>query len=156
MANTRVLQILIPSSILGCSTFTMEKPTEEGVMTHELFFSVLLATKLIGHIKHLEQKGEGAYAAHKALNKFYDDVVDVADTVIETYQGYKKEIVKYTPIGLTVGWDMTALDYLETLRIMIEEYRYEMIPKEQTHIHNELDNLVTLIDGTIYKLTFLQ
>lgn len=136
----------------------MEKPieqTNETTMTEKIFFSVILASKLIGHIKHLQVEGAGAFAAHKALNKFYDEIVDVADAVIETYQGYKKEIVEYDPIGLTIGWDMSALGYLETFRLMLEEYRYEFIPKEQTHIHNELDNLVTLIDGTVYKLTFL-
>lgn len=137
----------------------MEKQNDttstEMKMTPEIFFGVLVSADMMGHIKHLQETGEGSYAAHKALNKYYDEAIEIADAVIETYQGYKREIVEYDRKALTFGFDLTAMEYLEAIREMIEEYRYEVIPKEQTHIHNELDNFMTLIDGTIYKLTFL-
>jgi hypothetical protein len=125
-------------------------------ITPEVFFGVLVSAGTISHIKHLQVEGEGSFAAHKALNKFYDEVVEIADAVIETYQGWKKQIVQYDADAIIAGLHSTPMEYLEGMRAMVEESRYDIIPKEQSHIHNELDNLVTLIDGTIYKLTFLK
>jgi hypothetical protein len=129
---------------------------QEPKMTEQLFFSVLLAGKLIGHIKHLEQHGEGSFAAHLALEEYYKGANKIADKVIETFQGYQDRLITYDSTGLLLGWDMEAKQYLELVRVMIEDHRYEIIPKEQTHLHNELDNYVTLIDQITYKLSFLK
>lgn len=130
-----------------------EDELDESNITPEIFFSLLVSAGSVGHILHLQAK---TFAAHKALQKYYEDVVEIADAVIETYQGWKKELVEYDNDTLGAGFDEQPVDYLQAFRIIIEEHRYDIIPKEQTHIHNELDNLVTLIDGTVYKLTFLK
>lgn len=126
---------------------------EPNSVTEEAFFSLIVSAGAVGHILHLQST---SFAAHKALQKFYEDVVEIADAVIETYQGWKKEIVQYDCEILGAGADETPLDYLGAFREIVEEHRYEFIPKEQTHIHNELDNLVALVDSTVYKLTFLK
>lgn len=127
-------------------------------VTKECFFGAIVSAGTIGHIKHLQQTGEGSFAAHLALDEFYKTVRKIADSVIETYQGYAKEIVKYDLTCMIDCADeaITAEDYLGDLREIIADYRYTYIPKTETHIHNELDNLMTLIDGVVYKLTFLR
>ena len=47
------------------------------------------------HKLHLKVKGDGSYAAHKALNKLYDALADHADTLIEGYQGASERILDY-------------------------------------------------------------
>lgn len=125
----------------------------ESLLTE--FFSMLLGAKLVGHIHHLQVKGVGSYAKHKALNKFYDEAGEIADTIIETYQGCDKELVEYEPEALVYGINMDALEYLEDLRVVIQEGR-KLEDLSESHIQNEIDNFVTLIDQTVYKLTFLQ
>jgi DNA-binding ferritin-like protein len=36
------------------------------------------------HIAHLQTR---SYAAHKALNEYYDGIVDIADSLAEAFQG---------------------------------------------------------------------
>jgi hypothetical protein len=131
---------------------------EAGTMTPEIFFGALVTAVSIGHIKHLQMQGEGSFAGHLAMLEFYKGAIKIADAVIETYQGYKKEIVEYDCEAFCdcVKKEVTALDYLNMLRETIQDYRYDIIPKKESHIHNELDNMVTLIDGVVYKLTFLK
>jgi len=130
----------------------------ESTLLESVFFGGIVSASMIGHIKHLQQEGEGSFAAHLALKEFYKESVKIADAVIETYQGYKKQITTYDLefVAELIARDVTALEYLEGLREGIQTNRYEVIPKEESHIHNELDNMVALIDGTIYKLTFLK
>ena len=34
------------------------------------------------HLAHLQIKGSGAYAAHKALQGFYDSIMDLVDSLV--------------------------------------------------------------------------
>ena len=40
------------------------------------FMSTLMSARTQAHVFHLGTKGPGSFAAHKALNEFYDDSVD--------------------------------------------------------------------------------
>ena len=44
----------------------------------------LLHARTNAHILHL---GTTSFAKHKALNDFYDEIVDLVDTLAEAYQG---------------------------------------------------------------------
>ena len=51
-------------------------------------FSKLFESREMAHIYHLQVRGdEGSYAAHMALGSFYESVLDLADEIIEVYQG---------------------------------------------------------------------
>lgn len=119
------------------------------------FFSMLLGSKLVSHIHHLQCRGEGSFAKHKALEEFYEGANEIADTIIETYQGYSEELAKYNSEDLTYGLDMETLDYLKTLRQAIEDGR-KLPQLEASNLQNEIDNFITLIDQTVYKITFLK
>jgi len=120
------------------------------------FFSLLLASKLIAHIHHFRVTGEGSYAKHKALNEFYDAAGEIADTIIETYQGCKKELVEFDTEDLMYGVNIDSLSYLRGLRAVIQLGRKNGKLRNESNLQNEIDNFVTLIDQTVYKLTFLK
>ena len=48
------------------------------------FIGCMFLARDVAHSVHLNTR---SYAKHKALNKFYDGIVDLADTFAEMYQG---------------------------------------------------------------------
>ncbi len=61
------------------------------------------------HIAHLQTK---SYAEHKALNKFYDSIVDLADDFAEQYQGATSEII--TRVGnISIKEGVMIVPYLK-------------------------------------------
>ncbi len=61
------------------------------------FVSTLLASRTQAHIYHLQTP---SFAAHKALNEYYEEIVDIIDGIVESYQG------KY---GIITGYGNVAL-----------------------------------------------
>ena len=53
----------------------------------ERIASMFFHSRTQSHVFHLRVRGAGAYAAHKALNEYYDEVVDIVDGLVESYQG---------------------------------------------------------------------
>ncbi len=92
------------------------------------------------------------YSAHKALNEFYDDVIDLVDTLIEAYQGLHGKVEGLKNIMSTDK--MSAIDYLEELREMTAEGREQFF--EEPELQSDVDAILSLIDGTLYKLKELK
>lgn len=59
--------------------------------------AILFLARELTHREHLKVKGPGSYAKHKALNEFYDGVVEQADRFAECYQG-KYGIIEDIPL----------------------------------------------------------
>ena len=115
--------------------------------------SLLFASRTQAHIFHLQTS---SYAAHKALNGYYDDIVDLTDGLIESYQG-KYGIVSDYIGAVTVINKATQTEvnkYFTDLLSMVETIRKE-IPQD-SYIQNQTDAIVELITGTLYKLKYLQ
>ncbi len=125
-------------------------------VTEQYFFGMLIGSEVITHILHLQAQGENASSKHNALAGLYEAIPDLVDSIIETSQGAMNKILDYDPEGLSCGAGMEALEYLKKLRKMTSDNRYDIIAKEYSNIHNELDNFITILDKTIYKLTFLK
>ena len=51
----------------------------------EDFVSLVLLDRDLAHLAHWKTK---SYAEHKALNEFYDSVLELIDGFVEQYQGY--------------------------------------------------------------------
>jgi len=132
------------------------EPKEEKVDNLKEFFSMLLGSKLVGHVHHFQTEGEGSFAKHKALQEFYESANDIADTIIEVYQGCTLSIVEFSADTLTYGVGMDSIEYLTELRWAIQEGRKIKVLADESHIQNEIDNFIALIDQTTYKLTFLK
>ena len=116
------------------------------------FVSTLLASRTQAHIFHLQTP---SFAAHKALNDYYDEIVGVTDGLVESYQGKYGIITGYGNIALQEYQSCEAIIvFFETLCMYIEKSRQLIC--QDSYIQNQIDEIVALIKSTIYKLRFLK
>lgn len=119
------------------------------------FFSKLWESREMAHIYHLQVRGdEGSFAAHKALNDYYDGILDLIDNMIEVYQGQYEIIEGYDTIDTSSTKTKEKLEYFLELVQFIKDTRYKALLEEDTHLQNIVDEAVALIYKTIYKLKF--
>lgn len=118
-----------------------------------MLIATLFLARDLAHREHLKATGPGSYAAHVALGEFYSGIVDLADTLTETYQGRFERLVDI-PL-LANDADGSILDTLRAQREWIREARYDAIPKEESPLQNIIDEVEALYCSTIYKLKFL-
>ena len=118
----------------------------------EKLISTLMASRDQAHIFHWQTTGPGSYAAHIALNTYYDAIPELVDSLVETYQG-KHGIVKgYEPAERFDEYSKDGVvKYFKALAMFIERM-YAKFPKEDTNIINQLDSVKDLIYTTLYKL----
>jgi len=103
------------------------------------------------HVFHLQTK---SYAEHKALNKYYDGIVDLTDSLIESFQGKYNILTGYENYALddykdnaqTIVYFKALLKTVETLRTSVSSDSY---------LQNQIDTIIELITSTLYKLRFL-
>ena len=119
--------------------FTTVKP--------ELIFGQLFQSRDMMHITHLQTVN---YAEHKALNSYYDGILDLTDNLIETYFG--------TIGGKRINFKIPASEYMNPTQHLTQLKDYLMkhrgvLGSENTHIQNILDEIIGLITQTIYLLT---
>ena len=115
------------------------------------YVALLFLARDIAHRVHLKTR---SYAEHKALNEFYDEIVDKADDFAEAYQGCYNELLNI-PL-LTNEYKGNIVDVLEKQKQWIESNRNAIVPRENTALHNIIDEAVGLYDSTLYKLRFLK
>lgn len=113
----------------------------------EKILAILFLSRDLAHIEHLRTK---SYAQHKALQSFYEGVIDKADSLAELYQG-RNGIMKDIPLMDDESSDNIA-DTLESYMKIIEDTRYKAVDKADTPIQNEIDSVVGLYLSTLYKL----
>jgi DNA-binding ferritin-like protein len=114
------------------------------------FVGMLFLARDVVHSVHLNTR---SYAKHKALQKFYENIIDVADDFAETYQGRYGLI---GPISLMSAKKTTnVIEFLEGQLAEIEEARYDICDKTDTPLQQLIDNIVELYLRTLYKLRFL-
>jgi len=118
-----------------------------------LLLGTLMQSRNQAHIYHLQVQGVGSYAAHKALNKYYDEIVDKIDGLAEGIQGRYGIITGYR-MADTIREDNNARMYFDGLSKFVEGIR-KQIPQD-SYIQNQVDEIVDLIESTKYKLKFLQ
>ena len=102
------------------------------------------------HVLHLKTR---SYAAHKALNEFYDGIVDLTDSIAEGYIGEHGLIDNFPPRYTPVD---DPIKLISDLKEWIEQHRYEAVEAEDTYIQNVIDEVVMLCSSTIYKLRILK
>jgi hypothetical protein len=114
------------------------------------FIGQLFLARDVTHSVHLNTR---SYAKHKALQKFYEGIVDLADGLSEAYQGRHGLM---GPITLhSAKKSNNIIEFLEDSLAQIEASRYEVIDKSDTALHNLVDGIVELYLSTLYKLKFL-
>lgn len=114
------------------------------------FIGNLFLARDVAHSVHLNTR---SYAKHKALGKFYDGVIDLADKFAEAYQGRHGLI---GPISLHSARKTSNItEFLEDNLKEIEDARYKVCDKSDTALQNIIDEIVGLYLSTLYKLKFL-
>lgn len=101
------------------------------------------------HIAHLTTT---SYAAHVALNEFYDGIVPLADGFAEAAQG-RYGILKYPAICPKSGDREKPVTIPQELRSWIDANRESATTDSE--LQNSIDEILSLCDSTIYKLRFL-
>jgi DNA-binding ferritin-like protein len=105
------------------------------------------------HKLHLQVRGDGSYAQHKALNEVYDALPDLADTIAEGYQGACEVILAYESEGLAILNSVDdAIEYMREIKMQVDELQAVMPHSE---IVNNLDLVKDAINSAKYKLLFL-
>jgi DNA-binding ferritin-like protein len=114
------------------------------------FIGLFFLARDVTHSVHLNTR---SYAKHKALQKFYEGIIERTDDLAEAYQG------RYGLLGpITLHSAKTTsnvVDFLQEQLDEIEAARYDVIPKTDTALHNLVDNIIELYLSTLYKLRFL-
>lgn len=119
----------------------------------ELGFDLLQgATKV--HLNHLLISGDKSYAAHKAMNEFYDEISDLADSYIEQYQGATETLMEFSK-SYEFPVMKTSNDCVVYLRQLYTKITLVQSKCSYSEIINTLDEIKSLINTTKYKLIFL-
>jgi hypothetical protein len=120
-------------------------------MEFSKFISYLFHSRTQTHIFHLQTP---SYAEHKALQKYYEGIIDLIDGLVESYQGKNGIITDYTNFNLKQYQSKEqVVAYLETLCEAAYQ-AYEVT--EDSYLQNQIDTVTELIKSTIYKLSYLK
>ena len=114
--------------------------------------SFLLHSRTQTHIFHLQTD---SFAAHMALNAYYDGIIPLVDGLVESYQGKNGILTGYSNFNLLEYTNVgEVIVYLQGLTNTIEKLR-QGIPQD-SYIQNQIDTVVELVESTSYKLKFLK
>lgn len=136
---------------------SLKKPEEKsgGVKRKGHGMAKLITEMLHGATKtHMTHLKTTSYAAHIALNEFYNALPDLADGLAESWQGVTESLLDYPEASVRqISTPKEAISYLKEM--------YDMVQGVQDHckyseIINDLDLVKTQINITKYKLIFLK
>ena len=111
-------------------------------MTPGKFIGTLFHSRDTMHIAHLQTT---SFAEHKALNGYYDNILDLTDKFTEAYFGRFKRVEIVIPESKV----MDSTSHLKELQSIVDTERINY-PSE---IQNIMDEILSLIDKTLYLLT---
>jgi hypothetical protein len=133
----------------------VEKPEILGEGSHpSKFFSKLFESREMAHIYHLQVNGDmGSHAKHTALGEYYDEVLELIDSIIEAFQGQYGIIEEYDVIDTSETRSKDTIEYFNELARFIKEER-KCINLDDTHLHSIIDDIVVLLYKTLYKLKY--
>jgi hypothetical protein len=114
------------------------------------FIGLFFLARDVTHSVHLNTR---SYAKHKALQKFYENIIDLADNFAEAYQGRHGLV---GPISLmSAKKTSNVIEFLENQLAEIESVRYDVCDKDDAPLQNLIDGIIELYLSTLYKLRFL-
>lgn len=129
---------------------------EEKVETSGInnLVSKLLHSRTQVHVFHWQTKSQSSFAEHTALGGFYDEIGDLVDGLVESYQGKYDIITGYDSPKIENYKDVEQLiSYFKSLDVEIEKDRKSV---GESFIQNQIDTIQELLYSTLYKLRFLK
>jgi hypothetical protein len=116
----------------------------------EKMVSHILFSQVQSHVFHLQTD---KFSEHEALKDYYENITELFDSLIETYQGKNEIIQNYSTFPIKkYESNKKTLVYFEELYSVIKDV-YNDTPAE---IQNILDDILVLINETTYKLKNLK
>jgi hypothetical protein len=115
------------------------------------FIATLFLARELAHRYHLSTK---SYSQHKALQNFYEDLLDLTDDLAEITQG------AHGLLDIPILTEKKS--YKEPLYCIadklqyIEANRYKAYSKDDTALQNKIDEIVAVFLTAIYKLENLK
>lgn len=114
--------------------------------------SLFMHSRTQAHVFHLRVKGSGSYAAHLALQSYYEGIVPLIDLVAENYQG-KHGLIEFEEVE---GLDNNAaidniVSYFSKLIEALDKLRKDE-KLQSSSIQNQIDTIDELLSSTKYKL----
>jgi hypothetical protein len=112
-----------------------------------LFTLTLLHSATNAHLMHFKTR---SYSEHKALRQYYDGIVDLVDTLVESYQGLYGIVEDYPNVYHS---PKDPVKYFESLQKFVKDARQDL--PQDSELQNVIDEIADLINSTTYKLKFL-
>jgi hypothetical protein len=106
------------------------------------FIGMLFQSRDMMHLMHLKTE---SFAEHKALNAYYDGILELTDGFTESYFGYYGRL----DISIPQSTAEDAITHLKSLAKIIDAER-ENYP---SCLQNILDEMSALVYKTLYLLT---
>lgn len=113
------------------------------------FVLMLLHAVTNTHLLHLKSR---SYSEHQALGAFYPALEELVDALAESMQGKYEALLEYSDDY--VAPQDTAIEELEAISEYVQAARVEL--PQDSEIQNQIDEIQSLVNSTIYKLTFLR
>ena len=112
------------------------------------FLAHLLHSSTAAHFMHWSTN---SYAKHKALQKYYEEIIDLADSLAEAYMGRYEQLKKFQVEFHSMN---DPVNYLTGIKDFVADAR-EHLP-DDTELQNIIDEIADLINTTLYKLKYLE
>lgn len=113
-------------------------------MTPGKFIGMLFQSRDIMHLAHLQTT---SFAEHKALNGYYDGILELTDNFSEVYFGRFKRVEIVVPEAKI----MSAVEHLKEMQSLVEGERNNYT----SELQNIMDEMLSLINKTLYLLTLV-
>ena len=113
-------------------------------MTASKFIGTLFQSRDAMHIAHLQTK---SFAEHKALNAYYDGILDLTDSFTEKYFGRNGRVEIIIPESKV----QDAVSHLKSMQAIIEVER----DNYSSDLQNIMDEMLGLVNETLYLLTLM-
>lgn len=109
----------------------------------------LFAARTAAHMAHFKTR---SYAAHVALQAFYEDIVEAADSFCEAYQGLFAVIDEYPEVPIPAA---DPLIFLVDLADWLKANRTKACAGESA-LENIVDEAIATTAQALYRLRFLK
>jgi len=111
-------------------------------MAPSKFLGILFQSRDMMHLTHLDTT---SFAEHKALNAYYDGILDLTDSFTEKLFGRSGRI----DIVIPESKKQDAITHLKGMQAIIEAER----DNYASDLQNIMDEMVGLVNKTLYLLT---
>lgn len=115
------------------------------------YVALLFLARDLAHRVHLKTR---SFSEHMATNDFYNAIIPLADDFAQKFEGCYGVLID-VPL-MANEYKGTLLDVLEKHTKWIEDNREKICPRENTALHNIIDEAVGVYDQAKYHLRFLK